>query len=38
MDAVAYAASASSDISTQVVVHPPEYKSGDVIYPYKKAK
>jgi branched-chain amino acid transport system substrate-binding protein len=26
------------DISTQVVVHPPEYKSGDVIYPYGKAR
>jgi branched-chain amino acid transport system substrate-binding protein len=26
------------DISTQVIVWPPEYKSGDVIYPYEKAK
>jgi branched-chain amino acid transport system substrate-binding protein len=26
------------DISTQVVVHPPEYKSGDVIYPYERAR
>ena len=26
------------DTSTQVVVTPPEYKSGDVIYPYAKAK
>ena len=26
------------DISTQVVVTPPEYKSGDVIYPYANAK
>jgi branched-chain amino acid transport system substrate-binding protein len=26
------------NISTQVIVWPPEYKSGDVIYPYEKAK
>jgi branched-chain amino acid transport system substrate-binding protein len=26
------------DISTQVVVTPPEYASGNVIYPYEKAK
>ena len=26
------------DISTQVVVSPPEYQSGKVIYPYEKAK
>jgi branched-chain amino acid transport system substrate-binding protein len=26
------------DISTQVVVSPPEYQSGDVIYPYANAK
>jgi branched-chain amino acid transport system substrate-binding protein len=26
------------DISTQVIVSPDEYKSGDVIYPYEKAK
>jgi branched-chain amino acid transport system substrate-binding protein len=26
------------DISTQVVVNPPEYKSGDVIYPYERAR
>jgi branched-chain amino acid transport system substrate-binding protein len=26
------------DISTQVIVAPAEYKSGDVIYPYEKAK
>jgi branched-chain amino acid transport system substrate-binding protein len=26
------------DISTQVVVAPAEYKSGDMIYPYAKAK
>jgi branched-chain amino acid transport system substrate-binding protein len=26
------------DISTQVIVTPDEYKSGDVIYPYEKAK
>ncbi|HXW24679.1 MAG TPA: amino acid ABC transporter substrate-binding protein [Xanthobacteraceae bacterium] len=26
------------NISTQVVVWPPEYKSGNVIYPYEKAK
>jgi branched-chain amino acid transport system substrate-binding protein len=26
------------DISTQVVVYPPEYKSGVVIYPYEKAR
>lgn len=26
------------DISTQVIVWPSEYKSGDVIYPYEKAK
>jgi branched-chain amino acid transport system substrate-binding protein len=26
------------DISTQVVVSPPEYKSGNLIYPYEKAK
>jgi branched-chain amino acid transport system substrate-binding protein len=26
------------DISAQVVLTPPEYKSGDVIYPYEKAK
>jgi branched-chain amino acid transport system substrate-binding protein len=26
------------DISTQVVVTPPEYKSGNVIYPYANAK
>jgi len=26
------------DISTQVIVGPPEYKSGDVIYPYERAK
>ncbi len=26
------------DISTQVVVSPPEYQSGNVIYPYEKAK
>jgi hypothetical protein len=26
------------DISTQVVVTPDEYKSGNLIYPYEKAK
>ena len=26
------------DISTQVVVAPAEYKSGNLIYPYEKAK
>jgi branched-chain amino acid transport system substrate-binding protein len=26
------------DISTQVIVTPPDYKSGEVIYPYEKAK
>jgi len=26
------------NLSTQVIVAPPEYKSGDVIYPYGKAK
>ena len=26
------------DISTQVVVWPPEYESGNLIYPYEKAK
>jgi hypothetical protein len=26
------------DVCTQVVVSPPEYKSGDVIYPYANAK
>jgi hypothetical protein len=26
------------DTSAQVVLSPPEYKSGDVIYPYEKAK
>jgi branched-chain amino acid transport system substrate-binding protein len=26
------------DISTQIAVYPPEYKSGNVIYPYEKAK
>jgi len=26
------------NLSTQVIVAPPEYKSGDVIYPYEKAK
>jgi branched-chain amino acid transport system substrate-binding protein len=26
------------DISTQVVVSPAEYKSGNLIYPYEKAK
>ena len=26
------------DVSTQVVVTPTEYKSGEVIYPYEKAK
>jgi branched-chain amino acid transport system substrate-binding protein len=26
------------DLSTQVVVEPPQYKSGDVIYPYERAK
>jgi branched-chain amino acid transport system substrate-binding protein len=26
------------DLSTQVVITPAQYKSGDVIYPYEKAK
>jgi branched-chain amino acid transport system substrate-binding protein len=26
------------DVSTQVVVAPAEYKSGNLIYPYEKAK
>jgi branched-chain amino acid transport system substrate-binding protein len=26
------------DLSTEVILYPPEYKSGDVIYPYEKAK
>jgi branched-chain amino acid transport system substrate-binding protein len=26
------------DMSTQVVVAPPEYASGEVIYPYERAK
>jgi branched-chain amino acid transport system substrate-binding protein len=26
------------DISTQVVVTPAQYKSGEMIYPYEKAK
>ncbi len=26
------------DVKTQVVLTPPEYKSGDVVYPYEKAK
>jgi branched-chain amino acid transport system substrate-binding protein len=26
------------DLSTEVILYPPQYKSGDVIYPYEKAK
>ncbi len=26
------------DLKTEVIVYPPEYKTGDVIYPYEKAK
>ncbi len=26
------------DVTTQVVVDPPEYASGKVVYPYEKAK
>jgi hypothetical protein len=26
-----------SDLSTEVIVYPPQYKSGEVIYPYEKA-
>ena len=26
------------DLSTEVIVYPPQYKSGDVIYPYAKAR
>jgi branched-chain amino acid transport system substrate-binding protein len=26
------------DLSTEVVLYPPQYKSGEVIYPYEKAK
>jgi branched-chain amino acid transport system substrate-binding protein len=26
------------DLSTEVIIYPPQYKSGDVIYPYEKAK
>jgi branched-chain amino acid transport system substrate-binding protein len=26
------------DLSTEVIIYPPEYKSGEVIYPYEKAK
>jgi len=26
------------DLSTEVVIYPPQYKSGDVIYPYENAK
>ena len=26
------------DLSTQVVILPAQYKSGDMIYPYEKAK
>jgi len=25
------------DLSTEVIVYPPQYKSGEVIYPYEKA-
>lgn len=25
------------DLSTVVILYPPKYKSGDVIYPYEKA-
>jgi len=25
------------DLSTEVIIYPPQYKSGDVIYPYEKA-
>jgi branched-chain amino acid transport system substrate-binding protein len=25
------------DIKTEVIVYPPQFKSGDVIYPYEKA-
>jgi hypothetical protein len=30
-------ASCFRDLSTEVIVYPPEYKSGEVIYPYEKA-
>jgi len=26
------------DLSTEVIIYPPQYKTGDVIYPYEKAK
>jgi branched-chain amino acid transport system substrate-binding protein len=26
------------DLSTEVILYPPEFKSGDIIYPYEKAK
>jgi hypothetical protein len=28
----------SGDLSTQVVITPAQYKSGEMIYPYEKAK
>jgi branched-chain amino acid transport system substrate-binding protein len=27
-----------SDLSTQPILYPPQYKSGDLIYPYEKAR
>ena len=27
-----------SDLSTQAILYPPQYKSGDLIYPYEKAR
>ncbi len=26
------------DLSTEVILHPPQYKAGDLNYPYEKAK
>jgi branched-chain amino acid transport system substrate-binding protein len=26
------------DLSTEVILYPPQYKSGELIYPYEKAK
>ena len=26
------------DLKTEVIIYPPQYKTGEVIYPYEKAK
>jgi branched-chain amino acid transport system substrate-binding protein len=26
------------DLKTEVIIYPPQFKSGEVIYPYEKAK